>query len=98
MVYIIVKDKESSMKTLKGRTVTEFDRNMEKEGWPSEFATEEDRDRLAFEEKKRGRAIRKEEIKVTNKLPLLRALQNADARGEIREVDPREIQPMDDVK
>jgi hypothetical protein len=48
---------------LKGRNVSEFARNMESEGWPSEFANEGERDRVAFEEKKLGRAITRKELK-----------------------------------
>lgn len=95
MVYIIVKDRQSSMNRIKGKTVAEFDRNMEKEGWPSEFATEEDRDRVAFEEKKRGHALHPEETRVTNQLPLLRKLQEADRKGEIREVNIRDIEGVE---
>ena len=87
MVYIIVKDREASMRTIKGKTVTEFDKNMESEGWPTEFASEEDRDRLAFEEKKRGRAIRKEEIRVDSRAERVKLAREAADRGEIRKVE-----------
>jgi len=86
MVYIIVKDRETSMRTLKGKTVTEFNKNMESEGWPTEFASEEDRDRLSFEEKKRGRAIRKEEVSVDGRPPLVKATAKAAKQGKIRKV------------
>ena len=48
---------------LKGRNVSEFARNMESEGWPSEFKNEAERDRVAFEERKLGRAITRAELK-----------------------------------
>ena len=48
---------------LKGRNVSEFARNMESEGWPSEFKNEGERDRVAFEERKLGRAITRAELK-----------------------------------
>jgi hypothetical protein len=48
---------------LKGRTVSEFAKNLESEGWPSEFRNEGERDRVAFEEKKLGRAITRKELK-----------------------------------
>jgi hypothetical protein len=47
----------------KGKNVSEFARNLESEGWPSEFANEGERDRVAFEERKRGRAITRAELK-----------------------------------
>ena len=87
MVYIIVKDRQSSMRTLKGKTVAEFDRNMEKEGWPTEFSSEESRDRMAFTEKKLGRAIRKEEVCVDGRKLEVKAAHGAAKQGKIRKVN-----------
>ena len=56
---IIIRDKSK----LKGRNISEFARNLESEGWPSEFKNEGERDRVAFEEKKLGRAITRKELK-----------------------------------
>ena len=74
------------MNTIKGKTVAEFDRNMESEGWPTEFASEEERDRVAFAEKKSGHALQPEEITKTDTPELVRKLQDANKRGEIRRV------------
>ena len=86
MVYIIVKDKQSSMRTIKGKTVAEFDKNMESEGWPSDFASEEERDRIAFEEKKRGRALRPEDTVVDTRANRVKAAMKAAKEGKIRKV------------
>jgi hypothetical protein len=56
---IIIKSKTK----WKGRNVTEMARNLEGEGWPSEFRNEGERDRVAFEEKKLGRAITRAELR-----------------------------------
>jgi hypothetical protein len=60
---IIRSSKTNPVGKLKGRSVSEFARNMESEGWPSEFKHEGERDRLAFEERKLGRAITRAELK-----------------------------------
>jgi len=46
----------------KGKNVSEMARNLEGEGWPTEFANEGQRDRVAYEEKKLGRAITRKEL------------------------------------
>jgi hypothetical protein len=56
---IIIKGKSEETKRLKGRNISELARNLESEGWPSEFKSEEDRDRVAFAEKKLGRPLRR---------------------------------------
>lgn len=58
---IIIKDNTS--KKLKGKNVSEFARNLESEGWPSEFRNEDERDRVAFEERKLGRPLTRADIK-----------------------------------
>ena len=58
-LQIIIRDKSK----LKGRNVSEFARNMESEGWPSEFRNEGERDRVAFAERKLGRPITRAEVK-----------------------------------
>jgi hypothetical protein len=60
---IIRSSKTNPTGKLKGRNVSEFARNMESEGWPSEFKNEGERDRVSFEEKKLGRAITRTELK-----------------------------------
>lgn len=47
----------------KGKNVTEMARNLESEGWPSEFRNEEERDRVAFAEKKLGRPIKRSDLR-----------------------------------
>jgi len=56
---IIIKGK----KTWKGKNIGEFARNMENNGWPSEFMNEEVRDRVAHVEKKERRPLNKMDIK-----------------------------------
>lgn len=80
MVYVIVRDRERDRAKLKGKTVVEFSRNLESEGWPTEFASEGDRDRLAFEEKKRGRAMRKQDVRVDHRPPAVKALHKKYAK------------------
>ena len=58
---IIIKGKDEERKRLKGKTVAEFGKNLESEGWPSEFASEEQRDRVEFEERKAGRPLTRED-------------------------------------
>lgn len=60
---IIRSSRTNPIGKLKGRSVSEFAKNMESEGWPSEFKNEGERDRVAFEEKKLGRAITRKELK-----------------------------------
>ena len=54
---IIIKGKSEEVKRLKGKNITEFGKNLESEGWPSEFASEGHRDRIAFAERKLGRPL-----------------------------------------
>ena len=60
-MYIIVKGKDSSRK-LKGKSITEFSRNMESEGWPTEFVNAEERDRIKYAEKRCGRPAQREDF------------------------------------
>lgn len=61
MTYIIVKGKERSQQTLKGKNISEFSRNMESEGWPSEFPNKEVQDRINWEEKRKRSVLSKED-------------------------------------
>jgi hypothetical protein len=56
----------AEQRRLKGKSVTEFAKNLESEGWPSEFRSEDERSRVKFVEKKLGRALEKDEIKRIN--------------------------------
>ena len=94
MVYIIVKGGGRETATLKGKTVTEMAKNLESEGFPTEFDSEEQADRFAFIEKKEGRPLQKSDVITDGRHELVKQIHNADKRGEIREVDPRDIQPM----
>ena len=47
---------------IKGKSISEMARNLESEGWPSEFSNEEMRDRVQFLEKKKGGPISKQDI------------------------------------
>jgi hypothetical protein len=59
---IIIKGHSENMKRLKGKNVSEFGKNLESEGWPSEFATEEQRDKVKFLENKLGRPLIREDV------------------------------------
>jgi len=93
MVYIIVKGGGRETATLKGRNVTEFAKNLQSEGFPTEFDSEEQADRLAFIEKKEGRPLQKSDVIIDGRRPLVKKVKDADRRGEIKVVDPGEIQP-----
>jgi len=56
---IIIKGKEESLKRLKGKSVCDLAKNLESEGWPSEFRNEGERDKARFLEDKLGRPLRK---------------------------------------
>ena len=60
---IIVKGDEENRKRLKGKNISELARNLESEGWPSEFKNEEERDRVAFVERKLGRPLTRIDLK-----------------------------------
>jgi hypothetical protein len=95
MVCIIVKGGGRETQTLKGKSVTELAKNLQSEGFPTEFDSEEQADRLAFIEKKEGRPLQKSDVITDGRHRMTKQIQEADKRGDIREVDPREIQPMD---
>ena len=94
MVYIIVKGGGRETATLKGKSVTEMAKNLESEGFPTEFDSEEQADRLAFIEKKESRPLQKSDVIIDGRRRLTKQMHEADKRGEINVVDPREIQPM----
>ena len=54
---IIIKGKEENRRRLKGKTVSEFAKNMESMGWPSEFTSEEHRDRVKSVERRNKRPL-----------------------------------------
>jgi len=55
---IIIRNKNK----IKGRSVSEFARNLESNGWPSEFAREEVRDRVKYFEKRENRPVNKGDL------------------------------------
>jgi len=61
-LYIIIKDRESNLKKLKGKHISELARNLESEGWPSEFTNEEERDRVKCLEKKLEHPLTKKDL------------------------------------
>jgi len=61
-MYIIIKDREHNIKRLKGKNISEFARNLESNGWPSEFANDEIKDKVKYAEKKSSRPITKKEV------------------------------------
>jgi len=60
---IIIRDKESSLKRLKGKNLSELGKNLESEGWPSEFRNEAEQDKTKYLENKLGRPLTKQDIK-----------------------------------
>ena len=58
---IIIKGKGEERKRLKGKNISEFGKNLESEGWPSEFKNEEQRERVAEAESKLGRPLVRED-------------------------------------
>jgi len=50
-MYFTVHGEEHDKARLKGKSVTEFSRNLEREGWPAEVG-EEERDRVKYAEKR----------------------------------------------
>ena len=65
---IIIRGKEEESKRLKGKSVCDLAKNLESEGWPSEFRNEGERDRARFLEKKLGRPLRRGDAKKIPKL------------------------------
>jgi hypothetical protein len=59
--HIIIKGKEENRRRLKGKTVSEFAKNMESMGWPSEFVSEEHRDRVKHAERRNERPLRRQD-------------------------------------
>jgi len=60
---IIIKGDEVELKRLKGKNITEFGKNLESEGFPSEFKHEEEQDKVKFLEKKLGRPATKSDLR-----------------------------------
>ena len=60
---IIIKGKEQGLKRLKGQNISEFGKNLESHGWPSEFRNEGEKDRIKYLEKKLGRVATKNDLK-----------------------------------
>ena len=63
MEIIVKGDDAEELKKLKGKGITEFGKNLESEGFPSEFRNEEEQDKVKFLEKKLGRPVRKPDLK-----------------------------------
>jgi hypothetical protein len=55
---IIIKDKNK----IKGKSISEFAKNLESEGWPSEFVNNEQRDKVKYMERKLGRPLRSSDL------------------------------------
>jgi len=62
MTHIIIHGEERRLKTLKGKSVTEFANNMESIGWPTEFINEEAKDRAKFVERKERRSLQRQDV------------------------------------
>jgi len=60
---IIIKGESESRKRLKGKNISELGRNLESEGWPSEFRDEGERDKVNFVERKLGRPLTKADLR-----------------------------------
>jgi len=68
MDIIIKGDDAEELKKLKGKSVSEFGKNLESEGFPSEFRNEEERDKVKFLERKLGRPVRKSDLNLVKDL------------------------------
>jgi len=60
-MLIKINDREHIHKVLKDKNVSEFARNMESEGWPSEFPSKEAQSRVEHFERKKGRPMRRKD-------------------------------------
>ena len=60
---IIIKGDQEDLKRLKGKNISELGKNLESEGFPSEFKHEEEQDKVKFLEKKLGRPATKSDLK-----------------------------------
>jgi len=56
---IIIRGKDEELKRLKGKSVCDLARNLESEGWPSEFRNDVERDKARYLERRLGRPLRK---------------------------------------
>ena len=61
--HIIIKGESENRKRIKGKSVSELGRNLESEGWPSEFKDEGERDKVAFIERKLCRPLTRRDLK-----------------------------------
>ena len=60
---IIIKGDREDLRKLKGKGIVEFNKNLESEGFPSEFKHEGEQDKVKFLEKKLGRPATKLDLK-----------------------------------
>jgi len=60
---IIIKGDQEDLKRLKGKSISELGKNLESEGFPSEFKHEGEQDKVKFLEKKLGRPATKSDLK-----------------------------------
>jgi len=68
-MYFIIKGKSENLKRLKGKNISELAKNLESEGWPSEFASESERDKIKWLEKKLERPATKKDIQASKLFP-----------------------------
>jgi len=61
-VEIIIKGDKENLRRLKGKNVSELAKNLESEGWPTEFVSEEQRDKVKSLEKKLERPITRKDL------------------------------------
>ena len=84
-MYIIVRGEERQRERLKGKTISEFAKNLESEGWPTEFVNEEHRDRVKSEERRNERPLRHQDsIKISREMrfdQLKKIREIADEKG-----------------
>lgn len=73
---IIIKGPEEAQRKLKGKTISEFAKNMESHGWPSEFVNEEHRDRVKSMERRNERPLmRQDAARISREMGFNRAKQ-----------------------
>jgi len=68
-MFIIIKGDKENGQRLKGKNLSEFAKNLESEGWPSEFSDEGEKDKIKWLEKKLERLVTKKDIAQSKLFP-----------------------------
>lgn len=87
-MHIIIKGREEDRARLKGKTITELAKNLESEGWPSEFRNEEERDRVKYLERKKGHYLQPGDVPVDGRPEKVREFNRLVVAGKLRKGKP----------